>query len=78
MRAEMSESLRRLVPGDAGALLAGLVVGDDSALSRERETAFTNSGTTHLTAVSGSNLALIAGMLVALGRASVGQHRLGW
>ncbi|MDQ2654340.1 MAG: ComEC/Rec2 family competence protein [Chloroflexota bacterium] len=78
VRAAMSESLRRLVPGDAGALLAGLVVGDDSALSREREAAFTNSGTTHLTAVSGSNLALIAGMLVALGRASVGQHRLGW
>lgn len=78
IRAEMSRSLRRLVPGDAGALLAGLVVGDDSALSRGREAAFRNSGTTHLTAVSGSNLALIAGMLVALGRASVGQHRLGW
>ena len=78
VRAGMSGSLRRLVPGDAGALLAGLVVGDDSALSRERNAAFTNSGTTHLTAVSGSNLALIAGMLVALGRASVGQHRLGW
>jgi competence protein ComEC len=78
VRAAMSGSLRHLVPGDAGALLAGLVVGDDSALSREREAAFTNSGTTHLTAVSGSNLALIAGMLVALGRVSVGQHRLGW
>ena len=77
-RSVMSETLRRLVPGDAGALLAGLVVGDDSALSREREAAFTNTGTTHLTAVSGSNLALIAGMLVALGRVSVGQHRLGW
>jgi ComEC/Rec2-related protein len=78
VRAAMSECLRHLVPGDAGALLAGLVVGDESALSRERENAFTNSGTTHLTAVSGSNLALIAGILVALGRASVGQHRLGW
>jgi ComEC/Rec2-related protein len=78
VRAAVSASLRRQVPGDAGALLAGLVVGDDSALSREREAAFTNTGTTHLTAVSGSNLALIAGMLVALGRASVGQHRLGW
>lgn len=78
VRAEMSASLRRLVPGDAGALLAGLVVGDDSALSREREAAFTNTGTTHLTAVSGSNLALIAGMLVALGKVSVGQHRLAW
>ena len=74
----MSERLRQLVPGDSGALLAGLVVGDDSALSRQRATAFSNVGATHLTAVSGSNLALIAGMLVALGRASVGQHRLVW
>ena len=78
LRAVMSERLRQLVPGDSGALLAGLVVGDDSALSRQRATAFTNAGATHLTAVSGSNLALIAGMLVALGRASVGQHRLVW
>ncbi len=78
VRAAISESLRGSAPGDVGALLAGLVVGDDSALSGEREDAFTNAGTTHLTAVSGSNLALIAGMLVALGRASVGQHRLGW
>ncbi|MCA9880116.1 MAG: ComEC/Rec2 family competence protein [Thermomicrobiales bacterium] len=77
-RRAMSESLRRLAPGDAGALLAGLVVGDDSALSRSREDAFANSGTTHLTAVSGANLALIAGMLIALGRVSMGQHRLGW
>lgn len=78
VRRAVSESLRHLAPGDAGALLAGLVVGDDSALSRSREAAFTNSGTTHLTAVSGANLALIAGMLIALGRASIGQHRLGW
>lgn len=78
VRTAVSESLRSLVPGDAGALLAGLAVGDDSALSKEREYAFTNSGTTHLTAVSGSNLALIAGMLVAFGRATVGQHRLAW
>lgn len=78
MRRAMSESLRSLVPGDSGALLAGLVVGDDSALSDEREAAFVNSGATHLTAVSGANLALIAGILVALGRVSVGQHRLGW
>jgi ComEC/Rec2-related protein len=78
IRTAVSESLRNLVPGDAGALLAGLAVGDDSALSTERAYAFTNTGTTHLTAVSGSNLALIAGMLVAFGRATVGQHRLAW
>jgi ComEC/Rec2-related protein len=78
VRSAVSSILRNLAPGDSGALLAGLVVGDDSALSKDREIAFTNSGTTHLTAVSGSNLALIAGMLVAFGRATVGQHRLAW
>lgn len=78
VRTAVSDSLRNLVPGDAGALLAGLAVGDDSALSKNREFAFTNTGTTHLTAVSGSNLALIAGMLIAFGRATVGQHRLVW
>lgn len=77
-RARLGQVLRASAPGDAGILLAGLVTGDDAALSDERETAFIATGTTHLTAVSGSNLALVVGLLAALGRNSLGQHHRLW
>jgi competence protein ComEC len=59
-------------------LLSGLVTGDDTGFSRARQEAFNSTGTTHLTAVSGSNLALVAGILAAIGGATVGRHRVGW
>lgn len=77
-RSRLSQVLRGAAPGDAGILLAGLVTGDDAALSDERQLAFVATGTTHLTAVSGANLALIAGLLAVVGRNSLGQHHRLW
>nr|MBA2277090.1 ComEC/Rec2 family competence protein [Chloroflexia bacterium] len=69
-------SLRDAVPGDRGALLAGLVTGDDSDLSDQARAAFLATGTTHITAVSGSNLALVAGIWGAV--AAGGSRRRRW
>lgn len=77
-RSRLGETLRSAAPGDAGVLLSGLVTGDDAGFSVARREAFIATGTTHLTAVSGSNLALVAGMLAAVGGATVGRHRVGW
>lgn len=52
------------IPGDRGALLAGLVIGDDSLMSDGATDAFARTGTIHVVAVSGSNLALLASILV--------------
>lgn len=52
------------VPGDSGALLAGLVVGDDSLLSDETMDDFETTGTLHVVAISGSNLTLLISMLL--------------
>ena len=70
--------LRRSAPGDAGVLLSGLVTGDDDGFSPARKNAFIRTGTTHLTAVSGSNLALVAGILATVGSATIGRHRAPW
>jgi competence protein ComEC len=77
-RASIGAILRRAAPGDAGVLLSGLVTGDDEGFSPRRESAFRQTNTTHLTAVSGSNLALVAGMMATLGAATIGRHRLFW
>ena len=62
------------LPPDAGALLLGLAVGDESLLPADLDEAMLRTGLTHLTAVSGSNTSLVAGL--ALG--AVAALGLGW
>ncbi|RRO19325.1 DNA internalization-related competence protein ComEC/Rec2 [Saccharopolyspora rhizosphaerae] len=56
---------QRLGPEAAG-LLPGLVVGDTTGLPPEVEQEFDAAGLTHLTAVSGANLAIVCGAVLVL------------
>lgn len=58
---------RVLAPDEAG-LLPGLVLGDVSALPDRVRAEFTTAGLTHLTAVSGSNFAIVCGAVLLLVR----------
>lgn len=62
-RMRIDTMLQGAVPGDGGALLAGLVTGDDDSLSDRRKDAFLVAGLTHVTAISGSNVALLITVL---------------
>lgn len=53
------------LPADAGALLLGLAVGDESTLPTALDEAMVRSGLSHLTAVSGSNTSLVVGIALA-------------
>lgn len=57
------------LPDAPGGLLPGLVVGDTSRLDAALEEDFRTTGLTHLTAVSGSNCAIILGAVLLLARA---------
>ncbi|MGC4107137.1 MAG: ComEC/Rec2 family competence protein [Thermomicrobiales bacterium] len=65
-RRAMTDGLRRAIPGDAGTLAAGIVTGDDSALSDDTADAFQTAGLSHVTAVSGQNIAILAGLVTLL------------
>ncbi|HEY7036737.1 MAG TPA: ComEC/Rec2 family competence protein [Thermomicrobiales bacterium] len=78
IRRSMANRLQDAAPGDAGSLLAGLVTGDDGALSIEAREAFVETGTTHITAVSGSNIALVVVFLVSLGGRFGVHRRFAW
>lgn len=52
--------------GDALGLLPGLVVGDESGLSEELRDDMQLTGLSHLTAVSGANLAIITGAVLVV------------
>lgn len=55
--------VQRILPGDAGALLAGTLYGE-RGLSAEASARFKSAGMTHLIAVSGSNIAIVASLFV--------------
>jgi competence protein ComEC len=56
------------LPNKPGGLLPGLVVGDVSALAPDLQADFRATGMTHLTAVSGSNIAIVVGAVLMLAR----------
>lgn len=62
----ITERMLAAVPGDAGALLSGFVTGDDSGLSDTAREAFDRTNTSHITAVSGANIAILIAMWTAL------------
>jgi competence protein ComEC len=57
------------LPGDGGALLPGLAIGDTTAVSPELNLAMKTSSLSHLTAVSGANCAVVIGLILLVGRA---------
>lgn len=67
LRSGLRNACRGLADGPGG-LLPGLVDGDTSTLDPIVRADFTTAGMTHLTAVSGSNLAVVLGFVLLLAR----------
>lgn len=64
VRAQFARLSAHVLGDRGGGLLPGLVLGDVSALPEEVREDFKASGLTHLTAVSGSNFALVCGAVL--------------
>ena len=60
--------LRRHIPGAEGALASGVLFGDDRLLPLATRGAFKGTGTAHIMALSGWNVALVAGLCALIGR----------
>ncbi len=65
VRSRLRQSCSTL-PADSGGLLPGLVVGDTSALPEDLAEDMRASGLTHLTAVSGANITIVAASVLAV------------
>jgi ComEC/Rec2-related protein len=78
VRARIAITFQRVAPGDTGVLMTGLVTGDDSAFSFGAREAFLSTGTTHITAVSGANFALVAAAAAVLAGSPGRRRRLVW
>lgn len=70
LREALADPLRRLIPEPEGGILRGIVLGERAAVDADLAAAFARSGTSHLLAISGFNMTLVATAvaLVARGR----------
>lgn len=68
--------IRRAIPEPAGTLATGLLLGNDDAMTRATRDAFRSAGLSHITAVSGWNIAVIAGLFAAVGTGGLIDRRL--
>jgi competence protein ComEC len=70
LREALAEPLRRVLPEPEGGIVRGIVLGERAAVDADLATAFARSGTSHLLAISGFNMTLVATAvaLVARGR----------
>jgi len=64
----LEERLRLHIPGAEGALVTGVLLGDDNFLPPQTRLAFSRTSTSHIMALSGWNIAIIAGLCALIGR----------
>ncbi|MPQ97464.1 MBL fold metallo-hydrolase [Modestobacter sp. I12A-02628] len=64
VRSALADSAQRVLPAPAAGLLPGLVVGDTSEMDPGLEDEFRAAGLSHLTAVSGANVAIVLTLLL--------------
>lgn len=68
--------IERLLPEPQASLLVGILLGSRTTMPAEVQEAFSRSGTTHILAISGWNITIVAGFLAAAGRRLPGRFPL--
>lgn len=68
-------NIYHLFPDPEASLLAGILLGVDTGLTSELQSAFKNTGTAHIIAISGFNISIIAAIFVSIFSRALGQRR---
>jgi competence protein ComEC len=67
LRQRLADSMAAALPEPQASLCQGIVLGVRANISQDLKTDLSKTGTTHLLAISGLNLTIIAGLLLSLG-----------
>jgi competence protein ComEC len=65
----------QIFPDPEASLLAGILLGDDNGMPASLQEAYKNTGTAHIIAISGFNIAIIAGLFVGLFSRLLGRRK---
>jgi len=69
------ENIYLIFPDPEASLMAGILLGVDTGLPADLQQAFKDTGTAHIIAISGFNIAIIAGLFFAFFSRALGQLR---
>ncbi len=72
------ETIKSLLPNPHAALLSGILLGNDNELSPDLDDAFRRTGMTHIIAISGFNIAILAAILLGVSRPIAGLRGSAW
>ena len=75
LRQHALETLYRLFPDPEASLLAGILLGVESGISSELREAFNDTSTTHIIAISGFNITILAALVIAITGRALGMRR---
>jgi len=78
VRQSLSGRLDEVLPEPQSSLASGVLLGTRSNLAPDLKEAMRVTGTSHLVAVSGQNVALLAGLMIALLASAVGRRPAAW
>ena len=74
IKEKFRETINSNLPNPQGAILSGVLLGDKASFSNEWKQKLSNTGTSHIVAVSGMNIVMLSAILVILGVA-IGLYR---
>ncbi len=75
LKAKLLDNIYRIFVDPEASLLAGILLGVDTGLSQPLQQAFKDTGTAHIIAISGFNIAIIAGIFILLFSRLLGPRR---
>ncbi|HML20095.1 MAG TPA: ComEC/Rec2 family competence protein [Aggregatilinea sp.] len=78
IRARAGRAIDQQLPSPQAPLLSGILLGDESSIPDDVQTAFQRTGTAHIVAISGSNIVIVIGVLMGLLQPSLGRRRAAW
>lgn len=73
IKARAQTTIARILPEPEASLLTGILLGVETGIPKEVQEAFSATGTTHIIAISGFNISVLAGMLSILIRRLAGR-----
>jgi competence protein ComEC len=73
-KAQASQTINRLLAEPYASLLNGILLGIETGIPKDLYESFNLTGTSHIIVISGSNIALIAGIFLLLGQQLVGKR----
>jgi len=78
LKGRAQRTLDRLLPSPQAPLLSGILLGNDSSLPQNVRDSFNETSTSHIIAISGSNIVIVIAVLMRMFTAPFGERRARW